>query len=540
MILKNLSKKLLESAIAVLPITLLVIFVGLGLPELRNMQLGLFAFGAIMLTLGMAFFTLGADMAIMEIGREIGANIAGNKKILIFIIPLILGFFVAFSEPDIQILGELFQTTPGQKNMTIIIVVSVAVAIMLLISTLRANYSWPLRIIILVIYCIIFTLAILAEIYAPNFVSTAFDSGGIATGPMSVPFLLAFGIGFANAKGGKNQSQNSFGVLGLATAGPILAVLLMALILRPNASPKPLEHIDVENFSDVLKTFGQALPAEFKLVGIALAPTVIIVLIFQFTTLKLPKQIILKILIGVIYTFFGLSIFLAAANSCFSPVGQKLGFVIASKSFKWVLIPLGLAIGAMIALAEPSIHILAKQVDELTGGSISKRFMLIALCTGIGIAVGLAMIRVLTGLKIWWFLLPTYIVSLALMFVVKPIFTAIAFDSGSAASGAMAATFALPFTLGASVSVGGNPLLDAFGLVAYISMTPILILQLTGLVYKIKTEAIQRKKLVPTTEIAALTTHPQVEAELIESSKIEKPIVADFAEEISDEPIDFD
>ncbi|HHX49605.1 MAG TPA: DUF1538 domain-containing protein [Clostridiales bacterium] len=548
---KNLNKKLFESAMAVLPITLLVIFLGLGFDEVKNIELGLFAFGAVMLTLGMAFFTLGADMAIMEIGREIGANLAANKKFLMFLIPLVLGFFVAFSEPDIQILGELFQTKPGEKNMTIIIVVSVAVAIMLLIAILRANYNWRLRIIFLIAYSIIFVLGILVEIYTPYFVPTAFDSGGIATGPMLVPFLLAFGVGFSNAKGGKNQSQNSFGVLGLATAGPIMAVLLMALILKPDAQVKQFNDIVLTNFNDILKIFGSALPEEFKLVAIALAPTVIIFLIFQFTTLKLPRQSFLRILIGAVYTFFGLSIFLAAASSCFSPVGRKLGFAIASKSFKWILIPLGFLIGAMIAFAEPSIHILAKQVDTLTGGSVSKRFMLIALCTGIGLAVVLAMIRILTSIKIWWFLVPTYVISIGLMFFVEPIFTAIAFDSGSAASGAIVATFALPFALGASSSVGGNPLLDAFGIVAYVSMIPILLLQLTGVVYKIKTAAIQKKKLVPATE--DISSHPQVEPNNIDAeketdNKLEDDKVAvesvisneQTLDEIGDEPIDFD
>jgi intracellular septation protein A len=340
-----------------------------------------------------------------------------------------------------------------------------------------------------ILYAFIFILAY----FTPNdFVPVAFDSGGVTTGPITVPFIMALGLGVASVRGGKSAHDDSFGLVALCSVGPILAVLLLGLLYNSSGSYTDVVLTDVESLSEAINVILRILPEFFKEVALALSPIVVAFVIFQTIFLKLPKSQLIKMSVGVIYTYIGLVIFLTGVNVGFLPAGSYLGQSLGSLDNNWVLIPIGMVMGFFIVAAEPAVHVLNKQVEDVTGGAISKKAMLISLSLGVAVSIGIAMIRVLKGISIWYFIVPGYSIALILTFFVPPIFTGIAFDSGGVASGPMTATFMLPFAMGAAESAGGNILTDAFGLVAMVAMTPLITIQILGVVYNIKIKLNER------------------------------------------------
>jgi len=322
----------------------------------------------------------------------------------------------------------------------------------------------------------------------------AFDSGGVTTGPMTVPFIMALGLGLAALGKSRQSGEDSFGMIALCSVGPILAVLVLGLTYRAEGgSYEPFVIPEINSTRELGLQFGAAFPAYMKEVLGALLPIMIFFLVFQMLFLRLRKKQLGKLLVGLLYTFGGLTLFLTGVNVGFMPVGHFLGAELAGLSYRWVLVPLGMVIGYFIVKAEPAVLVLNKQVEDITSGAIPQRMMMAGLSMGMALSVGLSMLRVLTGLPLLALLLPGYALALGLSFVVPPIFTAIAFDSGGVASGPMTATFLLPLAMGACEAVQGNMLQDAFGIVAMVAMTPLMMIQLIGLIYRIKTEGLRRR-----------------------------------------------
>ena len=479
---KNLLEKLKESLGAVLPIIGIVLVLCFSIAPIPNSVLMTFVVGAVLLIIGMMFFTLGAEMAMTPMGERIGTKLTNTRKIsVVIVLCFILGFIITISEPDLQVLAE---QVPSIPNYTLIIAVATGVGIFLVAAVLRMLFGIPLAHMLLILYPIIF---ILASIVPQDFLTVAFDSGGVTTGPMTVPFIMALGIGFSAVRSDKHAENDSFGLVALCSVGPILAVLLLGLLYHPGESGyEQTMIVKTDNSVEMWQLFQEGLPYYMKEMLLSLLPIIIFFFIFQIVSLHLHKKTLVKIIIGIIYTYIGLVLFLTGVNVGFMPAGNYLGQVIAGLSYPWIIVPIGMLIGYFIVKAEPAVYVLTEQVEELTSGAISAKAMGMSLSIGVAFSLGLAMVRVLTGISILWFLLPGYAVALGLTFFVPKIFTAIAFDSGGVASGPMTATFLLPFSMGACEALGGNVVTDAFGVVAMVAMTPLITIQILGLIYQIQ------------------------------------------------------
>ncbi|MFP3155836.1 DUF1538 domain-containing protein [Lachnospiraceae bacterium ZAX-1] len=477
-----LKEKVFESVLSVLPITAIVLILSITIAPLSPGALILFLFGALMLVLGMGFFTLGADLAMIPMGDGIGAQMSKAKKIYIPLIAcFVLGVVITLAEPDLQVLAE---QVPAIPNMVLILTVACGVGIFLLIAELRMLFKIPLSYTLFFFYTIIFALLIFTQ---DTFIPVSFDSGGVTTGPITVPFIMAMGIGLASVRSDKNSANDSFGLVALCSIGPILSVLILGIVYEPdNAVYTPVKLEELASTKEAAQQFAIALPIYIKEVAVALVPIAILFLLFQLIFKRFHHHQIGRIIAGLIYTYIGLVLFLTGVNVGFMPAGEFIGATIASGAAKWLLIPIGMLIGYFIVKAEPAVQVLTKQVEEVSNGSITEKSISHSLSIGVAVSVGIAMLRILTGLSILWFLIPGYAISLVMTFFVPQMFTGIAFDSGGVASGPMTATFLLPLAMGACQAVGGNILTDAFGIVAMVAMTPLLTIQMLGLFSNIR------------------------------------------------------
>ena len=474
-------EKLKESLEAVVPIIVIVLILSFTIAPVPPGILMAFIIGAILLIVGMMFFTLGAEMSMTPMGERIGTRIAQSKRLPVIIgLCFILGFIITISEPDLQVLAG---QVPSVSNMTLILAVAVGVGIFLVAAVLRMLFSKPLSYMLLIFYPVVF---ILTFFVSKDFLAIAFDSGGVTTGPMTVPFIMALGVGIASIRNDKHAENDSFGLVALCSIGPILAVLVLGLLYNTKGNFLEESAVSIGNSVELGKLFLHAIPEYLKEIALSLLPIVVFFGIFQAVSLKLNRKSLIKICVGLVYTYIGLVLFLTGANVGFIPAGNYLGTVLVSLPYKWIIIPIGMIIGYFIVKAEPAVYVLMKQVEELTDGEISGKAMQISLSVGVAVSVGLSMLRVLTGVHILYFLIPGYAIALILTFFVPKIFTAIAFDSGGVASGPMTATFLLPLAQGACIAIGGNVVTDAFGVVAMVAMTPLITLQILGLIYRIK------------------------------------------------------
>ena len=478
---RKLTEKFEEALKAVLPIIAIVLVLSFTIAPITPSILLCFLLGALMVMVGMMFFTLGAETSMTPMGEKVGARMTQSKNVwIITILSFVLGVIITISEPDLQVLAQLVPSVP---NMTLIMAVAVGVGVFLVVALLRMLFGIALSHLLVFFYIITFTLVFFVP---ADFRGVAFDSGGVTTGPMTVPFIMALGVGISAIRNDKHAADDSFGLVALCSIGPILAVLILGMIYRPTESNVSVTQIlQVEDSVELWNLFAHGLPEYIKEIAVSLLPIVVFFGLFQIFTLRLSGRALKKILVGLVYTYIGLVLFLTGANVGFMPAGNYLGQVLGAHEFKYLLVPLGALIGFFIVKAEPAVYVLNHQVEEITDGAISAGAMGVSLSVGVAVSVALAMIRVLTGLPILYFLIPGYAVAIGLSFVVPKIFTAIAFDSGGVASGPMTATFLLPLAQGACVAIGGNLVADAFGVVAMVAMTPLITIQILGLVYQL-------------------------------------------------------
>lgn len=503
----KLKEKINEAFSSVLPVSIIVLLLDIMFVGMSLGTLTMFLVGVALLIVGMGLFSLGADIAMMPIGESVGVQITKTKKIwFIVLVCFLLGVIITIAEPDLQVLAG---QVPAIPNMTIVLTVAVGVGLFLVIAILRVLLKINLSLLLFIFYGIMFILAI----FVPgNFLAVAFDSGGVTTGPITVPFILAMGIGLASVRGDKDSKDDSFGFVALCSIGPILAVMLLGIFYNPQEAAHSGAVIpEVETMRDVLQQFAVAIPECFKEVLIAVLPIAAFFFIFQIISKRFRKRQLLKICVGLVYTLVGLVMFLAGVEVGFIPVGTLLGGELAGSAYKWLLIPIGMLIGYFIVAAEPAVHVLNIQVEEISGGAIPKKAMSLCLSIGVAVSVGLAMVRVLTGISIMWFLIPGYAISLFLTFKVPKIFTGVAFDSGGVASGPMTSTFLLPFAIGACEAAGGNVMTDAFGIVAMVAMTPLIAIQVMGYFYKGKMVKQNEESAQEMDEILSLYTQDEQE-----------------------------
>ncbi len=490
-----LPEKLAEALKSVVPVTAVIFVLCFLIAPVPNSVMLAFIVGAALLILGMGLFSLGADIAMSKIGEHVGSTVSRSRRLwFVIAISLLVGILITVSEPDLRVLA---QQVPNIPNAVIIWSVAVGVGIFLVLAMLRIFFKIPLRFLLLGLYVLVF---IFAAFVPSEFLSTAFDSGGVTTGPMTVPFIMALGVGVSSVRSDSEAGDDSFGLVALCSVGPIIAVMVLGLIFNasggeytPHVVPEASDSVELWHL------FLNAFPTYLKEVAEALLPIVAFFGLFQIPKSRLGKHELIRICIGLIYTYLGLVLFLTGANVGFMPIGNFLGDVIGGLDYKWIVIPIGMLLGYFIVAAEPAVHVLNKQVAEMTEGAIPPKAMSLSLSIGVAISVGLAMLRVLCGIPIMYMLIPGYALAFILSFFVPSVFTAIAFDSGGVASGPMTATFLLPLAMGLCTSIGGNVSSDAFGVVAMVAMTPLITIQILGLYYRLKTA--QAKKSMPSVEI---------------------------------------
>ncbi len=486
--LKGLKEKLMEALRAVLPIIGLVLLLCFTIAPISASILLCLLLGAVLLIVGMMFFTLGAEMSMSPMGERVGACMVRSRKLwLILGGAFVLGVLITISEPDLQVLAE---QVPAIPNMTLILAVAFGVGAFLVVAMLRMFFNIPLNTLLLGFYGVVFLIACFAP---ADFLAVAFDSGGVTTGPMTVPFIMALGVGVASIRSDRNAADDSFGLVALCSIGPILAVLILSLVFRPDdAAYTPPVLPEISDSVELWRLFQEGIPTYMEEIAVALLPIVALFALFQLVMLRLKRRQLLKIVIGLVYTYIGLVLFLTGANVGFIPAGNYIGQTLAGQAHPEIIIPIAMVMGYFIVRAEPAVYVLNKQVEEVTDGAISAGAMGIGLSVGVAISLGLAMVRVLTGISVLWFMIPGYVIALGISFFVPRIYTAIAFDSGGVASGPMATTFLLPLAQGACVAVGGNIVTDAFGVVAMVAMTPLITIQVMGLASQISARLARR------------------------------------------------
>ena len=478
--MKVLWEKIKEALISALPITLIVYVISL-LPwfNFSTAELISFTIGAVLLILGIGLFNLGADLAMTPMGTHVGAGLSRQRKLmLLLLVCFVLGMLITVAEPDLQVLANMVKAVMNGTVLTYC--VGIGVGTFPIIAILRIVFRRRLSIILMLFYMLLFALALMLAVNDRlDMLPMAFDSGGVTTGPITVPFIMALGVGISSVLGDRRSQENSFGLVALCSIGPILAVLVLGIFSRGDLTYTVPDY-SVSN--DILHAFLHTLGHTAEEVAIALGLIVVFFLICQFTFLKLPKRQLLRIGIGVAFTYVGRVIFLTGVNVGFMPIGYKLGYQLSTQTNRWVLVGLGLLMGVLVVLAEPAIHVLNSQVEEITGGYVSKKAMMIGLCIGVGAAIALSVIRIIFDFSLVYYIIPGYFISLALSLFVPPVYTAIAFDSGGVASGPMTSGFILPFAVGACVGLQGESavLRDAFGVVALVAMTPLITIQLLG------------------------------------------------------------
>lgn len=486
---EKVKEKIKESLSAILPIVVIVLVLAFTITPLSSDVITMFFIGAVMLIVGMGLFTLGAEISMSTMGEKIGAHMAKSKNILfIFIVLFILGAIFTSAEPDLRLLAS--QIIEIESNV-IIISVSVGVGLFLALAFLRIIFKINLSHILFFFYGIIFILFM----YVPKeFWAIAFDSGGVTVGAITVPFLISLGIGAAEVRGNKNSENDSFGLVAICSIGPIITMGILGIIYNLSDATYSVYTIErLENTREIAEAFISNIPTYLLEAVIAVGPVFLFFMIYQCIFLKLSKQSMTKILVGVGYTFLGLLLFLLGVNVGFLPAGYLMGQQLATLEYNWTIIPIGMIIGYFVVIAEPAVLILIRQISDLTDGAIPERAMKFSLSISVAVAIGIAMIRLLTGVPIVYFLVIGYGIALLLSLVTPSIFTAIAFDSGGVTTGPIMTTFLIPFSIGICTTLGGNVLTDAFGLVALAAMTPLIVVQITGLVYKIKFRKIPEK-----------------------------------------------
>ena len=477
MMRKAILHKLRESFTSVFPIVLTVLI--LNFTPLINLSAGeavTFAVCSVFLVLGITLFNLGADLAMTPMGEHIGAGLTKLKSLILLLsVCFGMGILITVAEPDLSVLAG--QVSGIINGTTLIVTVGVGVGLFLLLAIVKIVFRTSLSQMLMFFYMFLFALSsLLLTRGGSQLLPLAFDSGGVTTGPITVPFIMALGVGIATTLGGKDAGENSFGLIAMCSVGPMLAVLALGCASSGEISPfEPSYGIEVSFLNVVHELFLTA-----KEVGIALGLIVVFFVILQLTVLKLPQKRLIQISVGILYTFIGLVVFLSAVKVGFMEIGYKIGTQLAERPI--FLAVFAFLIGMLVVLAEPAVHVLNKQVEDITEGTVSKRAMMIALSIGVGLSICLSVIRIIFGFNILYYLIPGYLISLGLSFFVPKMYTAIAFDSGGVASGPLTSTFILPFAVGACAAISGAEaiLSDAFGIVAMVAMAPLITIQLLG------------------------------------------------------------
>ena len=503
-------EKIKEACLSVLPIALIVLFLSFTICPLPNDIFIAFLVGTCLLTVGLGLFSLGAELSMTQMGTHIGSNLTKSRNIpIIAIISLIVGVLITISEPDLHVLAGY----TGEQKLIFVLTVAIGLGICLVIAVMRIIFNIKIKYLLLAGYGIVITLAIITYFENPKFLAIAFDAGGVTTGAMSVPFVMSIGAGIAAISAQDNDDDSSFGLMAICSIGPIIAILLLGLFGGlDNLSYTPHALPEFDNSQGMAMSFLTKIPHIIKDVLMGLVPIIVFFIIYQFATARITKDERLHIAVGAGYTFVGMVLFLVGVNVGFMPVGSYLGSTLAISKLRFLIVPIGMLIGFCMTYAEPAVGVLEKQVEDATAGAIPRKILPLMMAIGVALAAGLSILRSLTGITIMPMLVIGYIAAVLLTFYCPSIFTSIAFDAGGVASGVMAATFLLPLSIGVSSAMGATSdtiMLDAFGTIALVAMTPTISIQILGIIFKAK-------------QTAATTPAAAVDEEIIELYGLER------------------
>lgn len=478
--------KLKEVACSVVPIVLFVLCIHFFTVEIPSTLLIRFLIGAAFIILGLTVFLLGVDIGVVPLGNMTGKLLArSNKLIIVLLSGVLLGFFISIAEPGLMVLSNQIAivSNGALPSMLILIVVSIGLAILLAVGFIRIFYRLSLSKILIVLYGIIVCLSFFSS---SHMLAIAFDASGSTTGILAVPFILSLATGISQLrKDSKSSEMDSFGLVAIASTGAILSVLIMGIVspFTYESQMMQLTSIDMEF---VLLPFINELSNSVSDSLLAILPLSVIFLILQKFFFRLKHRQVRKYLTGFIYAVLGLFLFLMGVNAGFMDVGLYFGQQLVTLDNQWIILWIAFVLGVLTILAEPSVHVLTAQIEEVTSGSIRRVIILIALALGVGIAIVFAILRILIEpLQLWHFLLPGYIMCLLLMKFTPKLFVGIAFDAGGVATGPMTATFIFAFVQGAAQAYGNaDMLVDGFGMIALVAMMPIITIELLGVLYK--------------------------------------------------------
>lgn len=498
--LKDFADKLKESALSIVPFFLIIIIL-----YLIFLPFNIWAFGGILIAtlfmiFGMSVFNIGVDMSTMKMGGYVGSHLSKSRRITFMtILSFILGFIVTIAEPDLMVLAE---QVPGISSKWIILItVSAGTGIFLLLSTIRTLFRWSIKKMLIISYAVALILCIFSPL---NFLPLAFDAIGVTTGAVSVPFIMAFGLGICAVRSGKNNQEDGFGLVALASIGPVIAILLLSLFIKGDAVADTTAVEMISTGTQLGTSILSGILSYLKEVFIVIIPIFLFFLIYNFIFLKLPKSTLLRIFIGLLYTYLGLVIFLTGVSVGYLPTANVLGRSIASGTTKWLLIPLGLIMGFTMVFAEPAVHVLNKQVEDITEGVISKKSMMIGLSIGVALAMLIIVIRALFAIDFMWICAPIVILMIILSIFTPELFEGIAFDSGGVAAGSLTASFVLPFIIGVCTEFGLDSMLFAFGSIALVAILPTVVIQIMGIKYKLIVEKSKKKAKVSPSNVTII------------------------------------
>lgn len=477
----QLFEKIRESVISVIPIMAIGILLHLTIAPMGD-AFAPFLVGGALVIVGLGIFLHGTELGMVPIGQKAGAAITSKRNVaLLLFSAFVIGFLITIAEPDVHVLAQqVLSVNPAISSKALVFMIAMGVGLFVLVAVGRILLNFSYKLALSGFYILLFVCAALAP---AEFQGIAFDAGGATTGPMTVPFIMALGIGVASVRGGRHAEQDSFGFIGLASIGPILAVVLLGLLSPESQAQAEATAAEAGEKLSLAAMFLGRIPSVLHEVSMALAPLVAMFIVFQLFLIKMPRKQLIRMSVGLVYTFIGLVFFFVGVQGGFMPAGSILGASLAAFGHKWIFMVVGLVLGAVVVCAEPAVWVLNEQIEEVSGGHIKRNIMLVSLCCGVAIAVCLSMMRVIYGISLWWLLVPGYVLALGLTRFCPNMFTAIAFDSGGVASGPMASTFILAFTLGASSALGGNPITDAFGVIAMIAMMPLITIQILGILF---------------------------------------------------------
>jgi len=495
----KLMEKLKEALASVLPITVIVALISLFITPISTSVMMMFLLGAVLLIFGIGLFSLGAEKSMGLIGERIGAGLTKSKKIwIIAFISFVVGTIITVAEPDLQVLANQIPSIP---NIVLLTTVGVGVGLFLALAMLRIVFKVRLSRLLVVLYFMVF---ILSFFVPSSFLPLSFDAGGVTTGPLTVPFIIALGIGAASVRGDKNSESDSFGLVALCSVGPILAVMILGLVYKvTNTNYIPIQISNLANTKDVGQAFVSQIPYYAKDVLKSLLPLIVFFVLYNVISLRLQKQELKKIFFGFVFTFIGLVVFLTGVNVGFLPVGNILGVSLAELPNRIIVLPIIMAIGFFIVKAEPAVQILVKKVNEITDGMVSENVLQGTLSVGMMLALIISLLRALYGIPFFYIILPGYALALILTFFTPDIFVGVAFDSGGVTSGPMTASFLLPLMIGiceASSRANINVMEDAFGLVSMVALMPLITIQIVGIMYKYRKDRFFEEQVVTKVE----------------------------------------